>query len=85
MTAEKYLVCSTCKSYVYVCKNGRLENRPQQMNDIAAFIEDHEHECDGSMQVWDECCIPPEVPKKGGQLYEKEYPYKDYFGKGREP
>lgn len=71
MTAEKYLVCGECKSLVYVCKNGRLESRPQQMNDIAAFVEDHEHECKGNMQVWDESCIP--------------FEYKDYYGKGRKP
>lgn len=71
MTAEKYLVCDICKSLVYVCKNGRLESRPQQMNDIAAFIEHHEHDCQGRMNVWDECCVP--------------YEYKDYYGKGRQP
>lgn len=83
MTAEKYLVCHTCKSYVYVCKNGRLECRTEHRNDIAAFIEDHEHKCNGNMQVWDESCIPPDEAKKGGSMYEREYNYKNYFGEGR--
>lgn len=74
MTAEKYLICHQCQSYVYVCKNGRLESRPQEMNDIAAFIEDHEFECGGKMHVWDEACIPPDQSR-----------YKDYSGKGRKP
>lgn len=82
MTAEKYLICHTCKSYVYACKNGRLESRPHHMNDIAKFIEDHEFECNGNMQVWDESSIPPE---ESISMYEKIYPYKDYYGTGREP
>jgi hypothetical protein len=72
MTGEKYLVCEECKTRVYVCKNGRLEDRPQQMNDIAAFVTDHQGwKCRGPITVWDECCVP--------------FEYKDYFGKGRKP
>lgn len=78
MTAEKYLICHECESYVYVCKNGRLESRPQEMNDIAAFIEYHEFECEGQMQVWDESCIPPDVSSG-------KSPYKDYWQTGRSP
>jgi hypothetical protein len=78
MTAEKYLICHECRSYVYASKNGRLESRPQQMNDIAKFIEDHEYQCEGNMQVWDESIIPPDVSKN-------ESSYKDYYNKGRAP
>jgi hypothetical protein len=85
MTAEKYLVCTECKSYVYVCKNGRLESRPQEMNDIAAFIEDHEYNCEGNMSVWDESCMPPSEPKSDGGIYERIWPYKSYTGRGRKP
>ena len=54
------------------------------MNDIAAFIEHHEFNCEGDMQVWDESSIPPSEPKKDGGIHERNY-YKDYYGLGRTP
>lgn len=72
MTAEKYLICDKCKKYVYACKNGRLEDRKPQINDIAYFIEKHEFDCDGNIQVWDEGCMPPD-----------DCSYSDCYGKGR--
>lgn len=71
MTAEKYLECNECKSNVYICKNGRLESRPQEMNDIAAFIEEHEFNCEGNMYVVDESGVNED--------------YESYTGKGRKP
>lgn len=54
MTAEKYLVCHKCQSVVYVCRNGKLDHN----DNIAHFIEHHEHNCKGNIEVWDECCVP---------------------------
>jgi len=72
MSHEKYLVCHKCKSYVYACKNGRITGD----NSLAEFIEYHEHQCDGSISVWDESIIPPYSP--GGGLWDCNYDYKEW-------
>lgn len=67
MTCEKHLVCHYCKSRVYACKNGRIDSS----NDLAKFIEYHEYDCDGKIQVYDEASL------------DGIFEYFDYYGTGK--